>query len=199
MADRLYRSRDDRMLAGVAGGLSRVMDADPSIIRVVWVVVTVLSGGIGLLVYIVMAVVVPEAPDGWDTAPSASAAAATPREPVPPGGWLGPDGTVVPHAGTAPGTTWGAGTTASGAGVPALGAGAPPATPEGWATPPPRKSGDGRMVAAIIGAILILVGGAFLVREFMPAVDLSTVWPVISIGFGVLLLILSVRPRRTSG
>ncbi len=202
MADRLYRSRDDRMLAGVAGGLARVMDADPSIIRVVWVVVTVLSGGIGLLVYIVMAVVVPEAPDGWDAAQSAQAAAATPRGPVPPGGWLGPDGTVVPHAGAAPGTTWGAGATASGAataGTPALAATTPPATPEGWATPPPRASGDGRIIAAVIGGILILVGGALLVREFMPAVDLSTVWPVISIGFGVLLLILSVRPRRTAG
>lgn len=201
MADRLYRSRDDRMLAGVAGGLARVMDADPSIIRVVWVVVTVLSGGIGLLVYIVMAVVVPEAPDGWDAAQSANTAVATPREPVPPGGWLGPDGTVVPHAGAAPGT-WGAETTASGgatAGVPALAATTQPSTPEGWATPPPRASGDGRIIAAVIGGILILVGGAFLVREFMPAVDLSTVWPVISIGFGVLLLILSVRPRRTSG
>ena len=195
MADRLYRSRDDRMLAGVAGGLARVMDADPSIIRVVWVVVTVLSGGIGLLVYIVMAVVVPEAPDGWDAARGASVAPATPREPVPPGGWLGPDGTVVPHAGAAPGT-WGTDAAASGgatAGAPAL------AAPEGWATPPPRASGDGRIIAAVIGGILILVGGAFLVREFMPAVDLSTVWPVISIGFGVLLLILSVRPRRTAG
>ena len=50
----------------------------------------------------------------------------------------------------------------------------------------------------IIGAILILVGGAFFIRETMPAVDLSAVWPVISIGFGVLLLVLSVRPRRTS-
>lgn len=196
MADRLYRSRDDRMLAGVAGGLARVMDADPSIIRVVWVVMTVLSGGIGLLVYIVMAVVVPEAPDGWDAARGANAAAATPREPVPPGGWIGPDGTVVPHAGAASGT-WGAGASASGgagtAGAPAL------AAPDGWATPPPRTSRDGRIIAAVIGGILILVGGAFLVREFMPAVDLSTVWPVISIGFGVLLLILSVRPRRTSG
>ncbi len=104
MADRLYRSRDDRMLAGVAGGLARVMDADPSIIRVVWVVITVLSGGLGLLVYIVMAIVVPEAPDGWDAARS-SAAAAAPHEPVPPGGWLGPDGRVVPYAGTAPGAT----------------------------------------------------------------------------------------------
>jgi phage shock protein C len=183
VADRLYRSQDDRMLAGVAGGLAKVMDADPSIIRVVWVVVTVLSGGIGLLVYIVMAVVVPEAPDGWDAARSvsAAAAAATPREPVPPGGWVGPDGTVVPYAGTPPGAP------------------TPGATPtqESWATPP-RASGDGRTIAAIIGGVLILVGGALFIRESMPAVDLSAVWPVISIGFGVLLLVLSVRPRRTS-
>jgi phage shock protein C len=176
VADRLYRSRDDRMLAGVAGGLAKVMDADPSIIRVVWVVVTVLSGGIGLLVYVVMAVVVPEAPDGWDAARNVGAASAAPREPVAPGGWVGPDGTVVPHAGTTTG----------------------PTAPEGWATPPPRTSGDGRAIAAIAGGILILVGGALFVREFMPAVDLSAVWPVISIGLGVLLLIFSIRPRRTS-
>ena len=190
MADRLFRSRDDRMLAGVAGGLARVIDADPSIIRVVWVVVTVLSGGLGLLVYVVMAIVVPEAPDGWDAA-RGNAAAATPPEPVPPGGWVGPDGRVVPYAGTP------AGATAPGvAGTP--GTATPPATPEGWANPSPRASGDGRTIAVIIGAILILVGGAFFIRETMPGVDLSAVWPVLSIGFGVLLLILSVRPRRTS-
>lgn len=179
MADRLYRSRDDRMLAGVAGGLARVMDADPSVIRVVWVVVTLLSGGLALVVYIVMAIVVPEAPVGWDGQHSGDPATSAPREPVPPGGWVGPDGTVVPFAGTAPGA---GGTTG--------------ATGEGW--DPVRSSGDGRRAAAIIGLILILLGGAFLVREFMPAVDLSTVWPVLSIGFGIVLLFLAIRPRRTS-
>ncbi len=197
MADRLFRSRDDRMLAGVAGGLAKVMDADPSIIRVVWVVVTVLSGGIGLLVYIVMAIVVPEAPDGWDAARSVSSAATAPREPVPPGGWVGPDGTVVPYAGNpSAATTTGTGTSTGDAA--ALAAPASSATATGWAEPPPRASGDGRAIAAVFGGILILIGGVFLIREFMPAVDLSAVWPVISIGFGVVLLILSVRPRRAS-
>src|SRR4249919_4083224 len=65
VTDRLYRSRDDRMLAGVAGGVAEMLDADPSIIRIVWALLAVLTGGIALLVYIVMAVVVPEAPPGY--------------------------------------------------------------------------------------------------------------------------------------
>lgn len=186
MADRLYRSRDDRMLSGVAGGLARVMGADPSIIRIVWVLVTLLSGGLGLVVYIVMAIVVPEAPVGWEGPPSGAPAGAPRREPVPPGGWVGPDGAVVPFAGGPPdaGGTSGA-------------PGAPDATAWGWTQP--RSSGDGRRAGVVIGAILILLGGAFLVREVMPGVDLSAVWPVLAIGFGVVLLLLSVRPRRTPG
>jgi phage shock protein C len=179
VADRLYRSRDDRMLAGVAGGLARVMEADPSIIRVVWVLVTILSGGLALVVYIVMAIVVPEAPVGWEGQQNDDPAASASREPVPPGGWVGPDGTVVPFAGTAPG------------------AGGKPGATDADGNPA-RSSCDGRRVAAIIGLILILLGGAFLVREFMPAVDLSTVWPVLSIGFGIVLLLLAIRPRRAS-
>jgi phage shock protein C len=64
VTDRLYRSPDDRMLAGVAGGLAEMLDIDPSIIRIVWAVLIVLTGGIALLVYIVMAIVVPERPIG---------------------------------------------------------------------------------------------------------------------------------------
>ena len=64
MTDRLYRSPDDRLLAGVAGGLAEMLDFDPSIVRVVWAVLIVLTGGLALLVYIVMAIVVPERPVG---------------------------------------------------------------------------------------------------------------------------------------
>src|SRR6478609_8673851 len=64
VADRLYRSREDRVLAGVAGGVAEMVDADPSLIRVVWAVLIVLTGGLALLVYVVMAIVVPEAPIG---------------------------------------------------------------------------------------------------------------------------------------
>jgi phage shock protein PspC (stress-responsive transcriptional regulator) len=54
------------MLAGVAGGLAEMLDVDPSIIRIVWAVLIFLTGGLALLVYIVMAIVVPERPIGVD-------------------------------------------------------------------------------------------------------------------------------------
>jgi len=63
MNDRLYRSRDDRMLAGVAGGLAEYWDADPSLIRIAWAFLAIFTGGIALIAYIVMAIVVPEDPD----------------------------------------------------------------------------------------------------------------------------------------
>ena len=194
MADRLYRSRDDRMLAGVAGGLARVIDADPSIIRVVWVIVTILSGGLAIIVYVVMAVVVPEAPDGWDAAPrqpapTAAGAASTRSRPVAgsrPTAPSSPSPEPRLHDG---GSRRPAGECAGVPGTPAPAAGA-------WIAP--RSSGGGRRAGAIIGVILILLGGAFLVREFVPAVDLSTVWPLLSIGFGILLLVLAFRPRRAT-
>ena len=60
MAGRLYRSRRDRMLAGVAGGLAETWGADPSLVRIIWALLVILTGGAALLVYIVMAIVVPE-------------------------------------------------------------------------------------------------------------------------------------------
>src|SRR4029077_9895595 len=69
--DRLVRSREDRMISGVAGGVAERLDVDPSIIRVVWAVLIFLTGGLALLVYIVMAIVVPVRPDGMDPAPAA--------------------------------------------------------------------------------------------------------------------------------
>lgn len=60
MGYRLYRSRRDRMLAGVAGGLAEMWGADPSFVRIIWALLVVFTGGVALLVYIVMAIVVPE-------------------------------------------------------------------------------------------------------------------------------------------
>jgi phage shock protein PspC (stress-responsive transcriptional regulator) len=60
MGTRLYRSRRDRMLAGVAGGLAETWGADPALVRIIWALLVVLTGGIALVVYIVMAVVVPD-------------------------------------------------------------------------------------------------------------------------------------------
>lgn len=64
--NRLRRSRSDRYLAGVAGGLGRHFDIDPTVVRVVLAVLT-LFGGAGILVYGVIWLFVPE--DGEDHAP----------------------------------------------------------------------------------------------------------------------------------
>jgi phage shock protein C len=59
---RLFRSRTEKMVGGVCGGLADYLDIDPTIIRIVWVVVT-LMGGAGLLAYLVMWIVVPLEPE----------------------------------------------------------------------------------------------------------------------------------------
>jgi phage shock protein C len=64
MRERLYRSRGDRMLFGVAGGMARYFNLDPAIVRLVWVLLF-LAGGAGILLYIVAAIVIPEEPAGY--------------------------------------------------------------------------------------------------------------------------------------
>lgn len=58
---KLYRSRKDRMIAGIAGGLGEYLNVDATIVRLLFVLFA-LAGGPGLLVYIVMLLVVPEEP-----------------------------------------------------------------------------------------------------------------------------------------
>jgi len=58
---RLYRSRSDRMISGVAGGLGEYLNIDATIVRLLFVFFA-LAGGPGLLVYLVMLLVVPEEP-----------------------------------------------------------------------------------------------------------------------------------------
>jgi phage shock protein C len=58
---RLYRSRDDRVLAGVCGGLGEYFTIDPVIIRIVWIVLT-FAGGAGLLLYLLAWLLIPRQP-----------------------------------------------------------------------------------------------------------------------------------------
>jgi phage shock protein C len=62
MSDRLYRSVDDRMLAGVCGGIAERLDIDPWIVRVVWALLVLPTGFVALAAYGVMWLVVPQAP-----------------------------------------------------------------------------------------------------------------------------------------
>jgi phage shock protein C len=56
---RLYRSRTDRVIAGVCGGLGEFVGVDPTLIRLVWLL-SVFLGGTGVLAYGVLALVIPE-------------------------------------------------------------------------------------------------------------------------------------------
>lgn len=57
---RLTRSRDDRWVAGVAGGIAEYLAVDPLLVRLVFVLLAVASGGVALAFYLVAIVVVPE-------------------------------------------------------------------------------------------------------------------------------------------
>jgi len=62
-ARRLYRSNVNRMIAGVCGGIAEYLNVDPTLVRLGFVLLTFASG-MGILLYLVMAVVVPRAPIG---------------------------------------------------------------------------------------------------------------------------------------
>ena len=58
---RLYRSRSDRKLAGVCAGIADYFGWDSTLVRVGWIVLT-LMGGSGILLYLILWLVMPEAP-----------------------------------------------------------------------------------------------------------------------------------------
>ncbi|HEX2220959.1 MAG TPA: PspC domain-containing protein [Candidatus Limnocylindria bacterium] len=161
MTERLYRSRDDRMIAGVAGGLAAAWKVDPSLIRIGWAVLAVVTQGLALLVYLVMAVAVPEEP--MRRPPLAESAGADPL----------------------------AATTASDAGV-AGDEWQPADTPQEAPAERQREAGTGSLV---IGALLVIGGIYFLVRDYLPQIDWDRVWPFALVAVGVVLLVSAIRRR----
>jgi phage shock protein PspC (stress-responsive transcriptional regulator) len=201
MSTHLYRSRDDRMLAGVAGGLAELWDADPSLVRIIWALLVVFTGGIALVVYIVMAIVVPEE----DDARSWAGTDAGPSRPPPSG-----SGTSATAASTdAPA---GSPAPANSAGSGQAGSGPPPAgpTPEYWrqsrfearaqrrearAARRAARGRDGRSGGIVVGTLLVLLGAWLLVREYLPDINWDWFWPLILVVLGVVVLALAIRPR----
>ncbi len=51
------------MVAGICGGLAAHLEVDPSLIRLVWIVVTLISFGTGLIVYLAAWIIIPESPE----------------------------------------------------------------------------------------------------------------------------------------
>ncbi len=160
---RLYRSRD-RQLAGVAGGMADYLELDPTIMRILWIVVGIVSGGLALIAYILLALVIPQAPacapgapGGWAQAPgswSQGAAWAPPAAPPAPAGWTTP-GSAAPAPGTA---------------TRGIGAG------------------------AIVGVALIVLGGIALADATLPGWSGAVLLgPAVILALGAALLVASIR------
>jgi len=190
MNERLYRSRSDRMIAGVAGGLAEIWNLDPSLVRIVWAVLVPLTGFIALLVYVVMAIVVPEEDESGWVPPAASPAASGP-----------PEGGTPVGAGEPPASAAGEVT----AGAPSPGFPRAPTTRAEWRAHrradralrrQERGPGSG---AAVLGIALVIIGAYFLLREYVPAFDADRFWPIALIALGVLLLIVALSRRSGDG
>lgn len=63
---KLYRSKSDRKLAGVCGGIAEYLGIDPTVVRAVWAIVSVFIP-VGILAYVVCAVIIPEEPEDYVT------------------------------------------------------------------------------------------------------------------------------------
>jgi len=64
MQRRLMRSRRNRMVAGVCGGLADYLNVDPTIVRLLWALATIFPGTlpVGLLGYLLAWIIIPEEP-----------------------------------------------------------------------------------------------------------------------------------------
>ena len=86
---------------------------------------------------------------------------------MPPGEWRGPDGSTVPLASAAAG-----------------------------GSRRRRDPADQTRVGLIAGFLLIVLGGFFLIRQLLPALDLGLWWPLAAIVAGVLLVVVALLPPR---
>jgi len=174
---RLTRCRHDKQLAGVASGMAEYLGMDPTVVRILWIL-SVFLGGFTILLYIILAFVMPLEPAG----------------PVP---TVGPGGSAAP-LGSADATAFDA-TAADGA---EAGASATSA----WTVPAPahaaephehRQRGEGRIGLAV-GVLFVVFGLIALFGAALP--DLATgfaLGPAFIVALGIALVVIAVRRPAT--
>jgi len=59
---RLYRSRRDKILGGVCAGIAEYFNVDPVLVRLLWIIFTLISMGLGIVAYLIAWIIVPEEP-----------------------------------------------------------------------------------------------------------------------------------------
>jgi phage shock protein C len=180
---RLFRSRIERVLGGVAGGVAEYLELDPALVRVAWAILILATGGAFLVLYVIMWIVVPEAPPGTE-----------PGRPWAPGG-TPVSATDVPGATDAPGGTEAPGANKAGAPSADPGAAQPSSIAQDWRARRGERDGGSGGGALVFGSLLILVGAWLLARNYFPLLDVDRIWPIAVILLGVLLLVGALRPR----
>jgi phage shock protein PspC (stress-responsive transcriptional regulator) len=216
-SEHLTRSNDDRIIAGVAGGLARYLDIDPLLVRLGFVLLTI-SFGAGILAYIAAIIVIPEdkeelmdeqqptpgTPEATNTgagpvtepAPaSATVASSSPSNP-----FLAPTVSAPPTPPDSPP----ADAPSSVAAPPAVSAPAevppeqplppvtpplPPAQPQPHPSHPETHDEEHHRRRTAFGVVLICVGILFLIQQFVPAFDWGRFWPVLLVGLGAYILL----------
>ncbi|MHB9143778.1 MAG: PspC domain-containing protein [Symbiobacteriia bacterium] len=172
MEKRLYRSRRERMVSGVCGGIADYFNVDPTLVRVIWVLVTLTSGGLGLLAYVAAIIIVPEEPRTLRQ----DAAAGAPGNSE--GGQAAGE-TTAPEAGATVG---------------ADGTGNSRTEVHTW-THNDTDRHSGRMIA---GLTLVVLGGYFLLQNLLLRfifLQGRFLWPVLVIFVGLLVLARGLRRR----
>ena len=61
---KLYKSANNKMLAGVCGGIGEYLNIDPTVIRFIWAIIGCCVG-VGLVAYIICALIMPTKPAGY--------------------------------------------------------------------------------------------------------------------------------------
>jgi len=165
MEKKIYRSRSDKMIAGVCGGIGEFCDVDPTLVRLIFVVLVFL--GLSILAYIIAWIVVPLEPEEYKQA------AGTPENVSPAGLDTVPEREDEYE-------------------VVAYPASQAPVSPESQITgsqvPPPKDSGGKRSANWSTGVAFIIIGSVILLDRFVH-IPFGKLWPVALIIFGMWLLV----------
>ncbi len=60
--NKLYRSKKNRIIAGVCGGIGEHFNIDPTLVRLLWLLISVVSAGSGVVAYVIAWIIIPEEP-----------------------------------------------------------------------------------------------------------------------------------------
>lgn len=69
MQKRLYRSKKEKIFLGVCGGIAEYFNIDPSIVRLLFVLLVLFTGGTMLILYLIAGIIIPEEPSDFFNSP----------------------------------------------------------------------------------------------------------------------------------